>query len=323
LNTLPRLLDSILAQSFKSLEVVLVDDCSEESCAPIVEAWRGKGLDITLLEHQRCVYTMRARLAGIQAARGEIVGFADADDILWGTEEMERNIGLFLEEKPDILHFRTVLVNAAGDLLTFSVKSDPQTAFLEGGDIFRAFVSLPSQLFFSGLSLWNKFFSKQLLSQVCSGCAGSRVVRHCEDGFIYLMSAFHSRKYIGTPYIGYAYYYDEAKKYEQAHERLVNYWHFLHDMTAYLESQGCANDLIDLCRHAITQQLCLSAGHAGIYAVRQESVDISDAMIERMLTHVDAKTFIKALLLGNYGNAEKIVGTLNAIFPKFKPVPRI
>jgi hypothetical protein len=90
LHTLPRLLDSILVQSFKDLEVLLVDDCSDEPCGPVVQTYRGKGLEIVLLEHGERIYTMQARLTGIAAARGKIIGFADADDILWGKEELKK-----------------------------------------------------------------------------------------------------------------------------------------------------------------------------------------------------------------------------------------
>ncbi|MCB6543605.1 glycosyltransferase [Desulfovibrio desulfuricans] len=47
LQCLPHLLDSVLAQDFKDIEVVLVDDCSDEPCLPLVEAYRTKGLNIT------------------------------------------------------------------------------------------------------------------------------------------------------------------------------------------------------------------------------------------------------------------------------------
>ena len=96
---MPGLLDSILAQSFKELEVILVDDCSDASCEPLVEAYRSKGLDINLISHNERVYSMKARLAGIQAAQADIIGFAEAGDVLWGTEALEHNVRLFLQEQ--------------------------------------------------------------------------------------------------------------------------------------------------------------------------------------------------------------------------------
>ena len=125
LQCLPHLLDSVLAQDFKDIEVVLVDDCSDEPCLPLVEAYRTKGLNITLLPHTAPIYTMRARLEGMRAAKGNIIGFADADDLIWGTESLGKNVALFQREQPDILHFRTARINADGSFAAWFLSMDP------------------------------------------------------------------------------------------------------------------------------------------------------------------------------------------------------
>jgi glycosyltransferase involved in cell wall biosynthesis len=317
LRRLPRLLDSILAQSFKDMEVVLVDDCSDEPCRPIVEAYRGKGLDIVLLEHNERIYTMRARLAGIKAAKGKIIGFADADDVLWGTEAVEKNVDIFLEEKPDILHFRTARIDAGGNFLDWFLPMDPPVQRLEGSAVFHAYVSSP---YFQQLStVWNKYFSKDLATAVCCALENSRVLRYVEDSCISMTAAFHAAKYIGSFHAGYGYTYDfsdEPQKYAESHERAVYVWHMLHELPLWFEQRGCPEADVRALKKVLTEYLCIKVGHASMAAVEQDGLFVSSATVERLLQHTDAHTFIKVLLLGASVNAQKILHCVQTLLPK-------
>jgi glycosyltransferase involved in cell wall biosynthesis len=304
-RSLPRLLESVLAQSFRDLEVILADDHSDGPVKPIVEAYRSRGLDIVLLEHGERIYTMRARLEGIRASGGEIIGFADADDLLWGTEALEKNVEMFLREKPDILHFRSALIRADGTFLDFNLKADPCAAFLEGPEIFRAHVSSP--YFFSVSSLWNKLFTREISLAVRAAAGNSRVLRYTEDGHMLLLYAFLAGKYLGSPHVGYGHYYEDGKKYAQAHERAAYHYHSLRELLPWLRERGCPEADVARCEEALLERLCVCAGQMSL-AVRQSAdTDIPDAIVERLLEHVDAFTLLKALLLGNALNARKIL----------------
>ncbi|GHU19198.1 hypothetical protein FACS189475_05990 [Betaproteobacteria bacterium] len=314
LHCLPRLLDSILAQSFKDLEVVLVDDCSDEPCGPLVEAWRRKGLDITLLEHREHIYTMKARLAGIRAARGEIIGFADADDLLWGTDALGRNVELFLREMPDILHFRNVLVDENGAFRDYALASNPWALTLEGADIFKTYVSATN--LYASSSLWNKFFSRETCRIVCDAIQKTSIRRYSEDGYLLILLTFHAGKYTGSPYIGYGHHYEEEKKYAEAVERAVNYHNTLKELVPHLRNHGCPEESIAWCKHSLQQQLCISVGHMAIATGKQGKTSVSDAVLDQLLDQTDADTLLEILLLGNSLNAQKILKTYPAIFSK-------
>ncbi len=74
-----RCVDSILAQSLREIEVILVDDGSTDSTADILSCYEKKDERIIIL-HQQNQYAGVARNNGLKIAKGEYVIFWDSDD---------------------------------------------------------------------------------------------------------------------------------------------------------------------------------------------------------------------------------------------------
>ena len=72
-------LDSILAQIYENLQIILVDDGSTDGCAAICDAYGAKDSRICVI-HQRNGGVSAARNAGLAAAQGDWIGWIDADD---------------------------------------------------------------------------------------------------------------------------------------------------------------------------------------------------------------------------------------------------
>lgn len=79
--SLPILLESLAAQTFRDFEVVFADDASTDGSAALLEAFRqGSGLSCKLLRGERNEGAAAARNRALDAAEGEFLAFADADD---------------------------------------------------------------------------------------------------------------------------------------------------------------------------------------------------------------------------------------------------
>jgi glycosyltransferase involved in cell wall biosynthesis len=89
-------LDSIFAQTYRPLEVVVVDDGSTDATAVVVASF-GDRLRYLRQDNQGPPV---ARNLGIRAAKGEYVAFLDADD-LWHPEKLQRQIKRF-EARPEL-----------------------------------------------------------------------------------------------------------------------------------------------------------------------------------------------------------------------------
>jgi glycosyltransferase involved in cell wall biosynthesis len=80
LRVLPRAVDSVLSQSFRDLELLLVDDASADGTAEWAQALALRDPRVRLLRHPQNRGGAAARNTALAAARGELVAFQDSDD---------------------------------------------------------------------------------------------------------------------------------------------------------------------------------------------------------------------------------------------------
>ena len=88
--------DSLLNQTVKDFEVVIVDDCSTDgSWTKLQEYVKTCPLNITLLQAEKNSGPGNARNIGIEAAKGEWITFVDNDD--WVTSDFLERISAVIE----------------------------------------------------------------------------------------------------------------------------------------------------------------------------------------------------------------------------------
>lgn len=78
---LPRCVESILAQTYGHLEVILVDDGAKDRSGAVCDAFAARDPRVRVI-HKENGGLSSARNAGIEAARGEYLAFVDSDDWL-------------------------------------------------------------------------------------------------------------------------------------------------------------------------------------------------------------------------------------------------
>jgi len=88
--TLRAAVDSVLAQTYRDFEVIVVDDGSTDDTAEILQSY---GSDIRVLR-QANAGVSAARNAGIRAAKGAFIAFLDSDDC-WLPDKLGVQTGFF------------------------------------------------------------------------------------------------------------------------------------------------------------------------------------------------------------------------------------
>lgn len=78
---LPACLDSILAQTYSNLEIILVDDGSSDGSSTICDHYKARNNRIKVI-HQKNAGLSAARNTGLKKASGDLIAFVDGDDYL-------------------------------------------------------------------------------------------------------------------------------------------------------------------------------------------------------------------------------------------------
>ena len=73
--------DSIINQTYKNLEIILVDDCSPDNCAKICDEYAKRDKRIKVI-HKGNGGLSDARNVGMNASSGEYLIFVDSDDYM-------------------------------------------------------------------------------------------------------------------------------------------------------------------------------------------------------------------------------------------------
>ena len=99
-------MDSVLSQSFPSIEYLICDDCGTDSSISIVEEYQQthpRGKDIRIIHQPRNMGVGEARNRVIEETHSEYLFFMDSDDILTG-DAIEKLYGMALQNNADIVY---------------------------------------------------------------------------------------------------------------------------------------------------------------------------------------------------------------------------
>ncbi len=136
---LPRAIESVLSQTHRNLEVIVVDDHSTDDTTGVVERLRDPRLRLVTAASR--LGSAEARNQGIGRASGRFIGFLDDDDE-WLERKVERQLAAFAGPQPPALVF-TGLWIAEGTTRRYGVAEI-------GDDAFERLLTFPGPLTTSG-----------------------------------------------------------------------------------------------------------------------------------------------------------------------------
>ena len=117
-------IDSILDQTYKNWELVLVDDASTDNTIKVINSYISKHPNIYLIKNTTNQGAGVSRNKGIKAAKGDFIAFLDADD-LWLPHKLETQIELMLKNNLDVCFSSYDLMDEVGNKLNKKVNALP------------------------------------------------------------------------------------------------------------------------------------------------------------------------------------------------------
>jgi glycosyltransferase involved in cell wall biosynthesis len=233
-EALPNALESILIQTLKDLETVIVDDCSDVPCDDLVALYRAKGLNVSLVRNEKREYTKASRLVGIEAAQGKLIAFLDADDAFYKNAALEYHVRRLLESDADIVHFDALYYRDGVKEAQSRWWAKPLADELHNGEIFRTYLADDC----GGHTIWGKIATRELWLACLPAARAISVRRYMEDFLLSSLLFFHARRYIGSSRIGYVYYHHNATAHHKAFGRCASLYAMLAELLPYMRQQG-------------------------------------------------------------------------------------
>lgn len=90
-------IESALNQTYKNIEIVLVDDCSKDNSRQIIEKYMKEHRNIIYHAQEKNLGAAVARNTALELANGKYVAFLDSDDI-WYDKKIEKQLELMKKE---------------------------------------------------------------------------------------------------------------------------------------------------------------------------------------------------------------------------------
>lgn len=107
-NYVDKCIDSVLSQTYKDLELILVDDGSSDNSGKICDEYALKDNRIKVI-HKENGGLSSARNAGIDVAKGEYITFIDSDDVLLNNDIYNKIIKIFNNDNSiDIVQYDVI-----------------------------------------------------------------------------------------------------------------------------------------------------------------------------------------------------------------------
>lgn len=177
--------DSILAQTYSNLEVILVDDGSPDNCGTICDEYAAKDARVRVI-HKENGGQGSARNRGLDAATGKYIAFVDSDD--WIDPDMYESLrNLLIEHDAEIAEGSYRFYRPwKTQNQTLECPNSQSVTIYNGSEILEHFYFGPEIFSDVAVMVWNKLYRADFIKQYRFG-----------EGFIYEDSEFIPRVLYG------------------------------------------------------------------------------------------------------------------------------
>ena len=127
-----RCVTSVVNQTYRNLEIILVDDGSPDKCPELCDEWAKKDNRIKVI-HKKNAGLGMARNTGIDNATGDYICFFDSDDYI-ELNTIYECVKRIQSGQPDIILFGSNTINNNGEIVSNMIPNTPKE-FYENDEV--------------------------------------------------------------------------------------------------------------------------------------------------------------------------------------------
>jgi teichuronic acid biosynthesis glycosyltransferase TuaG len=106
-------IDSVLAQTYKDWELLILDDGSTDNTLQIINEYVKQDRRVKVIHNKKNIGVSATRNKGIKHASGDLIAFLDSDDI-WKSEKLEKQIEVIKKESAEFIFTGASYINEKG-----------------------------------------------------------------------------------------------------------------------------------------------------------------------------------------------------------------
>ena len=160
---LDKCINSIVNQTYKNIEIILVDDGSPDTCPQLCDTWAEKDNRIIVI-HKKNGGLSSARNAGVKISTGKYIGFVDSDDYI-AIDMYENLYNAIIECDADMAICSYVFLDEQGNKIEGSAESPIKNEILNEQQAYRKLdMSKPNYWYY--VTAFNKLYKRELFKKV-------------------------------------------------------------------------------------------------------------------------------------------------------------
>lgn len=113
---LSRTLESVFSQTYKNIEIILVDDCSKDNSVHIINDYKQQHSEIKYFLQPKNMGAGAARNKCLEIATGQYVAFLDSDD-LWVPEKIQHQLSLMKKKESPMSYTAIEMIDENDEMI--------------------------------------------------------------------------------------------------------------------------------------------------------------------------------------------------------------
>ena len=211
-------LRSIQNQSINNIEIIIIDDCSEDNSTEVIKEYQKEDPRIILIAHDTNEGEMKSRVDGIRKAKGKYITIVDGDDALIHKDILKNSLFIIQKGKLDIVEFGGIEYRNGNyfqkiyDYHKFNISNiiyqpELRTKFMIEINDRKDYVLL-------NRAIWGKLIKNKLFQKILKYMGPEYTedyINEAEDTFMAISVSHLAKSYYIMKEFGYYYSKDEKK----------------------------------------------------------------------------------------------------------------